>query len=453
MDLKLENNKPKFGLNISRKEKSLLLLLFSVIILWLFYKFVMTPQEAAIKQLQMDKAMLEKEKVLMQEVLSKDKMINSELEAVRNEYQQTAQKYYYGSDQPELMHMLNGIVDSSKLEIISMSFEKPEKAELEGIDAELSGVALAYKGSFSDLENLLSVLRHSPKRLLIEQLSLDRKDKDKLDGQLTLNAIGYKGSQDNKEGYFYSNGNAAKGKTDPFEAFKGYVEVADGTGEGGQEKRALLSDLESDAIYYMAAGSGVTGKVDRIKGGKYGQTSIRAEYYISTGYQPERAYVVLDDQDISMKYPAPAIGVWAYSYGYSPATLGMRFQTLDGEKIDIKLSEGINWIGWKYISAAPPQDVKLYPIKLDRLYMELGPNKDDYGVLLFDRLEASYPNNEEGSAASQSFDFYVVQPGDTLMDISERFYGSKYKYASIMKDNSLVSEEQLEAGKILVIRK
>lgn len=454
MDLKLENNKPKFGLNISRKEKSLLLLLFSVIILWLFYKFVMTPQEAAIKQLQQDKAMFEKEKVRIHEVLAKEKMINSELEAVRKEYQQAAQKFYYGSDQPELMHMLNGIVDSSKLEIPSMNFEKPEKAELEGIDAELSGAAIAYRGSFSDLENLLSVLRHSPKRLLIEQLSLDRKDKNTLDGQLTLNAIGYKGIQDGKDGYFYSNGYSAAGKSDPFEAFKGYVEVAEGTGDGTkEEKRALLSDLESDAIYYMSAGAGVTGKVERIKGGKYGKTSIRTEYYISTGYQPERAYVVLDDQGISMKYPAPTVGVWAYSYGYSPATLGMRFQTLDGEKIDIKLSEGINWIGWKYISAAPPQDVKLYPIKLDRLYMELGPNKDDYGVLLFDRLEASYPDSGEGEVTPESFDFYVVQPGDTLMEISERFYGTKYQYTRIMKDNGLASDEQLEAGQVLVIRK
>jgi len=454
MELKLENNKPKSGLNISRKEKSLLLLLVAVIILWLFYKLIMTPQEAAIEQLKGEKANCMQEKAKIQEILAKENMINSELEAVKAEYGKAVQKYYYGVDQPELMHMVNGIIDSSKLEIPSISFEMPEEAALEGIDAKLSGVALAYEGSFSDLENLLSILRHSPKRLLIEQLSLNRKASDALDGQLTLKAIAYKGVEDKKEGYFYSNAYSGQGKADPFEAFKGYVEVAEGTGEGEDgEKRALLSDLESDAVYYMPAGSGVTGTVERIAGGKYGKTSIRAEYYISTGYQPERAYVVLDDQNINMKYPPASVGVWAYSYGYSPATVGMRFQNLDGEKIDIKLSEGVNWIGWKYISAAPPQDVKLYPLKLDRLYVELGPNKDDYGVLLFDRLEAGYPEGGENAAAPESFEFYVVQPGDTLIGISERFYGSRSQYTRIMRDNGLSAGEQLEAGKVLVIRK
>ena len=453
MELKLENNKPKSLLNISKKEKSLLLLLAAVILLWLFYRFVLTPQEAAIQQLKVEKASYEKEQLKIQEILAEEKIIDNQLNSIRAEYEEMSQKYYSGVDQPELMHMINGIVDNSKLEIPSISFEEPEDAALDGLEAKLSGVALAYRGSYSDLENLLSQLRNSPKKLLIEQLSLDREDQDTINGQLSLNSIALSGNAAIKDGYFYTNGYSAQGKADPFEAFNGYVEVAVGPGDGSEEKRALLSDLESDAVYYMSTDTGVTGNVERIAGGKFGKTSIRTEFYISTGYQPERAYIVLDDQNINIKFPPPAIGIWAYSYGYSPATVGMRFRNPDGEKIDLKLTEGVNWIGWKYISAAPPQDVKLYPLTLDRVYVELGPNKDDYGVLLFDRIEASYPESGENAVNPDNFEFYVVQPGDTLADISEKFYGTRSQYTKLAKDNGLASNEILEAGKVLVIRK
>ncbi|HPA55688.1 MAG TPA: LysM peptidoglycan-binding domain-containing protein, partial [Bacillota bacterium] len=269
-----------------------------------------------------------------------------------------------------------------------------------------------------------------------------------------FSAVTFGGKETEKDGYFYANEFTAQGKADPFEAFKGYAEAAEGnSGSWDEEKRLLLSDLESDAVYFMSIGSGVTGAVEKIPEGKFGRTSVRAEYYISAGYQPERAYVVLDDQNINIKYPPSSIGIWAYSYGYSPVTVGLRFQSQEGEKIDLKLSEGVNWVGWKYISASPTQDVNVYPLKLDRIYIELGPEKDDYGVLLFDRIEAEYTDNEESAENQDSFEFYVVQPGDTLRGISEKFYGTGSRYTSIAKDNGLPKNSAPEAGRILVIRK
>ena len=97
--------------------------------------------------------------------------------------------------------------------------------------------------------------------------------------------------------------------------------------------------------------------------------------------------------------------------------------------------------------------MNVYPLKLDRIYIELGPEKDDYGVLLFDRIEAEYTDNEESAENQDSFEFYVVQPGDTLRGISEKFYGTGSRYTSIAKDNGLPKNSAPEAGRILVIRK
>src|SRR5690606_20168285 len=115
-------------------------------------------------------------------------------------------------------------------------------------------------------------------------------------------------------------------------------------------------------------------------------------------------------------------------------------------------SKGINWTGWEFIEAMPPQDIKLYPLKLDRIYLELASNRDDYGVILFDNIEAGYPlkdNSEQEQG--KSYTFYLVQYGDTLESISEKVYGTKSKYREIMKVNGLDKNSKLEVGQILVI--
>lgn len=457
MELKLQDNKPKRRINISKKEKNLLLILLVAILFWVSNRFVITPQGKTIEKLKEEKTVYENELLKIQETLARENAIKKEWESLNLEFNKASDKYYQKMSQPDLMHMINDIIDSGKLQVPSMSFRDVEAMELEGLQADFLGVSLPFIGTYTDLEVFMYQLRNSPKKLLIEQLSISKDISGDLNGQLSLNAYAYGGANAMGSGYFYNNAYESQSKSNPFAAFEGYVDApvySEYSSDGEiKEKRALLADLENDQIYYMGTDSGVTGKISRFSWAKFGKTSIRAEYYISTGYKPERVYVVLDDQNINIKYPPPSIGVWSYSYGYSPVTVGLRFQDMDGRKIDLELEKGVNWTGWKYISASPPQDINVYPLKLDRIYMELGPNRDDYGVLLFDRIEASYPSEEDKKEELPSYVFYVVKPGDTLMSISEDFYGSMSQHKKIMKDNGLVENSVLEVGKILVIQK
>ena len=457
MDLRQANKRPIKMLNISKKEKNLLLILFTAIVFWVSYKYVLTPQSESLSRLKNEKDVYESQLFETEEFIASENALNREWENLNAEYKMISQKYYPSIDQPEIIHMLNSIIDNGKLEIPSMSFGEPEALEIEGIEANHLDIFLPFRGSFIDLELFLSELSNSPKRFLINQLSLTKENNNMLSGQISMSSFTYEGEKATKDGYFYVNAYNSPSKVNPFTAFEGYVEVpvysGDPLEDATEEKRALLADLEDDHIYYMGTSSEVTGKVSRFGTAKYGKTSIRAEYFISTGYQPERAYVVLDDQNINIKYPPPSIGIWAFSYGYSPVTVGLRFQDMDGRKIDVELERGVNWTGWKYISASPPQDINVYPLKLDRVYMELGSNRDDYGVLLFDRIEASYPSEDDKKEEMASYVFYVVKPGDTLKSISESFYGSESQYKKLMKDNGLVENTILEAGKVLVIQK
>lgn len=458
MELNLNNNKPKKKmLSISRRERNLLLILGVAVLIWLSYAYAFTPQKESIDKLEAEKADYQAQVQKLENLLLREKAISDEWTKLQSDYTKAAEKYFPVIDQPEIMHMLNTAIDEGKLEVTAMSFKDPEAVKLEGVDANYMGMNLPFKGTYKDLESFISQLRANPRKLLLDQITLFKQEKDSISGQLGLQAYSYGNEMGAQDGYFYTNAYTASSKINPFTPFDGYVETVSGPGGVGgttdDEGRIVVNELDGNDIYFMSTGEEVTGTVSSFAKAKYGKNSVRAEYFISTGYQAERAYITLDDKNIVFRYPPQSVGVWAYAFGYSPVTVGFRFQSMDGEKIDVELARGVNWSGWEYISAAPPQDINVYPLKLDRIYFELGPNRDDYGVMLFDRIECTYQKNEDADGEKISYVFYVVQPGDTLMSISEKFYGNKSSYKKLAKDNGLSSDGVLETGKVLVISK
>lgn len=456
MNPKLASSKPR-RFRVSKRETGLLLVLLVAVLGFLAFKFLLSPQAGVIEALKEEKIGYEDELAKLQAIVAKENYLNKEWETLTKDFRQIAKKYYQKPDQPELIHALNEIIDGGKLEVSHLSFKDEETIEMEGVELKSLGVSTPFVGTYDDLEIFLSQLRDNEKRLIVENLTITKDEKDIVNGQVSFNAFAYGGVRPKDEGYFYENVFADESKQNPFAAFDGYVDAppsSDGYWDNDEiVKRTVLADLENDYIYFMGTAASVTGKVNRVNSPKYGKTSIRTEYFLSTDYKEERAYVVLDNQNINLKFPPNQVGIWAYSYGYSPVTVGMRFQDLDGRKIDVELEKGVGWKGWKFISATPPQDVNLYPLCLDRIYMELGPNRDDYGVLLFDRIEAEYAKEEEEEEGEKpGYKFYVVKPGDTLMGISRMFYGSDSYYLKIMKDNGITDSTVLEAGKVLVIR-
>ena len=42
----------------------------------------------------------------------------------------------------------------------------------------------------------------------------------------------------------------------------------------------------------------------------------------------------------------------------------------NGREIFLPFTEGIGWTGWKYVELSPPTDISIYPLKLEKLYLE-----------------------------------------------------------------------------------
>ena len=82
-------------------------------------------------------------------------------------------------------------------------------------------------------------------------------------------------------------------------------------------------------------------------------------------------------------------------------------------------------------------------------------NRDEYGVFLFDGIEASYAKKGEKEEEEElpNYELYMVKPGDTLKSISKSFYGSESKHIKIAENNGLDANKDLEIGTVLVIEK
>jgi len=460
LETKIRNkNLNRKKINLSKKEKNLLILLAMVILFWLFYKFVFTKQSVQIAELKQEKTNYNEELIKIDSILSKDKEIAVVWSELSEKINHIQSKYFSKIDQPEIMHMLNRIIDNNEIDVPNMNFREPDYAMLGDIETKYMGISIPFEGSYSELGTLLSDIEASPKRFLVNQLAISKGNNDSLSGQISLNAYSYNEIVDSSMGTTYKVEVQKVIKEDPFKPYEGYsLETEEHFYDEDYkdieetESKTMLENFEGEGFYFMPTSLDVTGKVSKFNSSKHGKYSLRTEYFISTENNEERAYVLLDEKDIYLKYPPTSIGLWAHSYGYSPVILGLRFQDQEGKKIDLELTRGINWTGWDFIETMPPQDLKLYPLKLDRIYLELGANRDDYGVMLFDNIEVEYPlDRNEEMKEEKFYSFYIVEYGDTLESISEKIYGNKTKVKYIMEHNGLSINSNLEAGQILVI--
>lgn len=450
----------KKKINLSKKEKNLLIILLLVVLFWLFYRFVFAKQSIKIAELNQEITNYNDELFKIDNILAKDKAIADEWSKLNSDVENIQSKYFSTINQPEIINLLNDIVDSNSLKVPGMYFSGPDYAMLGDIETKYLGISIPFEGSYDELGAFFSHLTSSSKVFWVDQLAISKGDGEKLNGQISLKTYSYDEIIDGKSDSTYKAEVQRVIKENPFQPYESYIKESQKNINDNidtdvyveTEKRTILEDFEGEELYFLPTSPDVTGKVTKFNDSKFGKYSLRTEYFISTENREERAYVTLDDKDIILKYPPSNIGIWTHSYGYSPITLGLRLQDQEGNKIDLELAKGINWTGWEYIEAMPPQDINLYPLKLDRIYLQLGPSRDDYGVLLFDNIETLYPLDvEKEEIQDKGYSFYLVQYGDTLESISEKVYGTKSKYKIIMDKNEINSNSDLDVGQVLVI--
>ena len=452
---------------LTKNEKMLLTLLGIVIIFWVAFRFIITPQASKLRSLMDQKYEYEEKIYYINNILKGEKNIDEEWNMIHREKDIITNKYFSNLDQPEIIYLLNEILGNEELNVPDINFNRPFEEQIGDLAVKTMDITIPYRGSYNGLIETIKGIDSSPKKILISDLIMDKDRNGELVGNMSLKIYSLEGiAEIEDDSTYYIDIVSDSDKTSPFKPFDEYKEdvaledenleedsniAADVNSNIDENKREILEDFESEGLYFIPSNQNIKGSLSKSANSKSKKHSIRFEYNILALEDENRAYVDLTNRNIILKYPPTSIGLWVHSYNYSPAILGIRLKGQAGEKIDVELAKGISWMGWEYVESMPPQDLNLYPLQLDRIYLELSYNRDDYGVLLFDKLEANYPKHS--SKIHGRFAFYIVEEGDTLDKISIQNYGTVKKKNLIIKYNEINSDKDIREGKILVIPK
>lgn len=475
--------------NLTRSEKILLIVLGAIIVFKLLYKFILIPQKSKLEALKSQELNYERKIKEINRCFRNEKSIYAEIAELNREKENILLQYFPDLNQAQYIYILNDLLEGPNFEGKEIYFSEPYVEEIDELTLDCMDIVIPYEGNYEGLISILEKLKTSPKKFVVDKLLMNGKQKDMVEGNIALKAYSLgKMPYDDSVVCIDSSldDDLDIDKENPFEPFESYetnnleesleeeklyTEVESSFYEELQTKelpksvnnnvdrkknmkqttnKIILEDFESEDIYFIPSSLNVKGNVSKSTRSKFGKYSLRFEYNILAVEDENRAYLDLTDRNITIKYPPNSLGLWIYSYSYSPITIGIRFAGQAGEKIDIEIIEGVDWIGWKYINFESPEDLKLYPLQIEKIYIEVSKKREDLGVILLDKLEADYPKVND-HIGTKSYNFYIIRKGDTLESISKQIYGTSSKKQDIMKINELRNDGDLKPGRILVV--
>lgn len=467
------NKKPQISrINLrplTKSEKTLLVLLGIVVVFYLSSSFILTPQAEKVSSLNAEIVTLDNQIADMNNTIKKEDNIKKEWEMLHRERDEILKNYFPVLDQAQIIYLLNDLIVDDRVNISDLNFANPSEEKLGEMAVQNMSISLPYSGSYDGTMNIIKSLGSSPRRIVVDNLTMDREGDSNLSGNITLKIYSLEGIAKTDPEVIHVETVDGDREGSLIASYDGYSDTitsggaqggAYGSGKSGSGtsindsdyvKVYKLDDFETRNYSFIPSNENIKGSAEPSTIKKSGKYSLRFEYNMFAIGQENRAYVDLGP-GIELKFPPKTISMWVDAFGYSPGTLGLRFRTQDGEDIDVVASQGISWLGWSEVEAAAPQDLDLYPLTLTHVYFEMPFNRDDIGVFLIDKLQAYYPVNEDSQGNNQPiYDFYVVKPGDTVTSISRFIYGTINYKNEILTNNSLTAGDVLPVGKVLVL--
>ncbi len=470
----MENNRrrlPKIKTRpLTSTEKTLLVLLAIVLVIWVGNKFVIMKQQERIQALQVDRLEYETKIAEMNSVLRRENDIKAEWEQLTREKDEILSYYFPTLDQAQIIYLLNDMLPEEQVEIADYGFSRPDIENISEMEVANMGVSVPFSGNYDGIRDMIRAIELSPRRMMIDSLSLDRVDDSALNGNMNVKIYSVEGLAEADPNVIPIDVTDNPNIDTLFGSFPGFVADAppggstdvpgdpDGEIEIPEPHGDILHSFEIRNYEFIPSHPLVVGSAVPSTISQHGRYGMRLEYRILGLDQENRAYVDISSQNIELRFPPSELYLSVYSFNYLPGNIGIKAIDQNGNDASMTISTGVPWIGWGKVSVPLPGDMTRYPLKITHVYYEVGRAQDDFGVLIFDKLEAFYSEHYGESVGDeyvplQEFIFYEVQPGDTVSGISRKVYGTE-KYASeILKNNEMKTGQILPVGKILALVK
>ena len=171
---------------LTNSEKVLLTLLAIVSIAWLGNRYILVPQEQKQEELTVQKYELETKIMEMNATLRREADIKAEWEQLHREKNQIISYYFPTLDQSQIIYLLNDTLPEDQVEIVDLNFTRPGAEKVAEMDVYNMGISVPFSGSYAGIMNMVRAVEMSPRRMMVDTLSLDRRDDASLGGTMNI---------------------------------------------------------------------------------------------------------------------------------------------------------------------------------------------------------------------------------------------------------------------------
>ncbi|QEK12133.1 LysM peptidoglycan-binding domain-containing protein [Crassaminicella thermophila] len=464
-------------MKLTKREKVLSIFLSIILIGYVYVYFIIGPQMTKLKGLKKDiqtfQSQIEKSEKI---VASKDR-IEKEYNKLKGEVSLIEKKFFSSTEQENIIVLLNEMLKDSALKVSAIDFSELKTEDVKEYTLDVITVHLPFEGSYDALLDFIKKIREYEKKIIVNGLHIENSKDGNLSGSIYLDfySLPDKANNDYMNEYF---SNHESGKENPFIPFDGFIWSDDQledeylTEDNGQafiaEKKfvlnkVLLNGFEKLNTFFVGTPKKVYGKISRDIKSREGKYALKLEYDFLRPRENSQANVVYEGKKVLISKQAENIGIWVYAFEKSNHKIGITLKDSKGKIYTVLLTNQIDWVGWNNIEAVLPIEIA-YPAEVQRIYVEsVNFDNKTKGILLFDRLEVTYPSAliyNTNSSSNKQFTVnntkdieYKVQSGDTIFSIAKKFYNDYEKRELIKQYNNILDVKNISVGQILRIPK
>ncbi len=130
----------------------------------------------------------------------------------------------------------------------------------------------------------------------------------------------------------------------------------------------LLVLFEKYTNTFISYPSTVGGTVSLVNEGKENKRSLQLNYDLRGTDGTAAAYISLGTNGVTIPSEAHGLNLWIKSATVNPHWIKAKIVDADGKVYLTNIQKGVDWTGWKQITADLPYDMA-YPAKIERIYV------------------------------------------------------------------------------------
>lgn len=174
-------------MRLTNREKLLLIVLLFAVIGYFTFKYIVTPQWAQLDEKEIVLNEWKAKKAELETIDQTLASLNAEWSALDGEIQTIGSKYFsLVEEQEEIILLFNELLKTPGVRDVSLNFAEPQMLEIEGGQAKLQTVQVAYEGEYTSLWNLLKAIWKFDNRIMVSGLNMAKGETTRLSGQISM---------------------------------------------------------------------------------------------------------------------------------------------------------------------------------------------------------------------------------------------------------------------------